>query len=836
MAILNANLIKLQSRASTKDEAIDEAVGLLVNEGKIDQRYGAAMRERETVANTFLGNGIAIPHGVPSARDLIHDTAISVVQVPAGVDWGNGDQARLIVAIAAKSDEHLEILANLTGVVGDEVLAEKLIATKDKQEILAALTGAEAQGAEAPITSTTPPAPLEGFPESFEAVITGAHGLHARPATNLVNLAKGYSSQIRVSFGDKVADAKSLISLLKLGAGHGAAIRVSAKGEDAQAALAALQQAIATGLGDEDEGEAPTAAEDTVSTGTSTKRTWEGPALEGVAASPGLAVAPVLQFGREKLVYSETAENSEYERASLTKAIETAREQLEELYADVSKSSGVKHAEIFKAHQEFLEDSDLLSAVDALISSGKSAPAAWDAEINAQADQLAAMDDALLAARATDMRDVGRRVLKLLAERVEASSNLPTEPCIIVAEDLTPSETAELDPSLIRGLAMAAGGPTSHTSIIARSLDIPAVVGVGKSIFDLPEGKTILLDGTQGQVVTSPSEADLKAGQAAISAREDERDAQKRDRFKPALMRDGSRIEVVANIGEASEAAKAVDAGGEGVGLLRTEILFVNRESEPTEDEQAATYSQMARALNGLPIIIRTLDVGGDKEIPYLTMPQEDNPFLGERGIRFCLARPELFRSQLRAIYRASAHGCVRIMFPMVSQLSELLEAKKIAEEVRLEVGADPVEIGIMIEVPSAVAMASVFAQHVDFFSIGTNDLTQYTLAMDRLHPLLAKQADGLDPAVLRFIDQTVRAADAAGIWVGACGGIAGDPLGATLLTGLGLKELSMSIPTIPEIKALLRSQSLADNKRLAQKALEQSSAADVRALMGGTP
>jgi phosphocarrier protein FPr len=296
-------------------------------------------------------------------------------------------------------------------------------------------------------------------------------------------------------------------------------------------------------------------------------------------------------------------------------------------------------------------------------------------------------------------------------------------------------------------------------------------------------------------------------------------------------MTDGHRVEIVANIGAAAEAEQAVNAGAEGVGLLRTEFLFLNRSEPPSEEEQFAAYSQMTKSLNGLPLIVRTLDIGGDKEVPYLNLPAEENPFLGVRGIRLCFQRPDLFKPQLRAIFRASQTGSIKIMFPMISTLEDIKAAKKFAEEVRLEVGAEPVDIGMMIEVPSAVLMADEFAKEVDFFSIGTNDLTQYTLAMDRGHPALAKQADGLHPAVLRMIHQTVQAASAAGKWVGVCGGIAGDPKGAAILAGLGVTELSISIPSVAAVKAKLRNLSFSQTQNLAKRALKCRNAQEVRAL-----
>ena len=345
------------------------------------------------------------------------------------------------------------------------------------------------------------------------------------------------------------------------------------------------------------------------------------------------------------------------------------------------------------------------------------------------------------------------------------------------------------------------------------------------------EGGEAILDGNRGNLYVAPSPTTLAAAREAQQAMQGQREAEKLRCYEPALMTDGHRIEVVANIGKAEEAAQAVNAGGEGVGLLRTEFLFLDRTSPPTEEEQFVAYLEMVQALNGLPLIIRTLDIGGDKAAPYLDMPAEENPFLGVRGIRLCLAKPDLFRAQLRAIYRAAEYGLIRIMFPMVSTLEDLEAAKAMAAEVRWELGAKAVEIGIMIEVPSAVMMAEELAQEVDFFSIGTNDLTQYVLAMDRGHPILAKQADGLHPAVLRMVDRTVKAATAAGKWVGVCGGIAGDPRGAAILTGLGVTELSVSIPSIAAIKAQVRRLSLAKAQALARQALACRTAAEVRSL-----
>jgi phosphoenolpyruvate-protein phosphotransferase len=821
MIALDRSNIRLQVQAKDKADAIRQAGSLLVASKYIQPGYIDSMMAREKVANTYLGNGIAIPHGLPKDRDLILRTGISIAQIPGGVQWNPGETVYLVVGIAARSDEHIEVLANLTHVLDDEETIRKLAGTNNPDDILTALTRPRERAA----------APAEvpaDLPTYVDVTIVNPTGLHARPATAFASLAKGFQSEVRVRHDGQVANGKSLASLLKLGVEGGSIIRVMAQGPDEAAALQALKAAVESGLSEEEE--APAAAE-----AGRPAYEWEaepgGTVVPGIPASPGLAVGPLRYFKRTKIVVEATARDPEAEKTHLKEAIEAARAQLDDLYQEVKERSGTGKASIFLAHAEFLDDPDLWQEVVAQIDGGASAGWAWQHVIEQRVAELQKLDDPLLAGRAVDLGDVGSRVLRVLAHPLEEESARPTEPVILVAEDLTPSDTAGLDPTFTLGFCTAGGGPTSHSAIIARALGIPAIVGAGPVLLHQPEGGLAILDGNQGNLYVEPSPATLAAAQKAQQSLAELREAEKLRCYEPAMMTDGYRIEVVANIGHASEAEQAVNAGGEGVGLLRTEFLFLERSSPPTEEEQFDAYREMVRALNGLPLIIRTLDIGGDKSAPYLNMPAEDNPFLGVRGIRLCLARPELFRTQLRAIYRASEYGPVKIMFPMISTLEDLEAAKTIAAEVRWEVGADLVDIGIMIEVPSAVLMADEFAQEVDFFSIGTNDLTQYTLAMDRLHPMLGKQADGLHPAVLRMVDRTVQAATAAGKWVGVCGGIAGDPKGATILAGLGVAELSVAIPSIAAVKAHIRRLSLEKAKALARQALACRTAAEVRAL-----
>ena len=816
MIKLSPQNIRLGVRAANKEEAIRAAGQVLVDSGHIAPGYVESMLGREGQANTYLGNGIAIPHGMQKDRELIHQTGVSVVQVPDGVEWNKGQTVRIVVGIAAKSDEHLGILSALTDVLDDAKTSRRLAETNDPQEIIAGLS----RRIEAEPTAAERLADAK----HVEVLLAASAGLHARPATFFVDVANQFESEIFVRANGKLANGKAMASLLKLGAEGGTQLQILAHGPDADAALAALKEAVASGLGDEEEEQS--AVEEAVWTPVS-KLHWIG----GVSASPGLAIGPLHLFQSSRLVVEDKPGDVETEKQKLKHALEVGREQLAQIHDAVKSRSGRNEAAIFRAHQAFLTDVDLFSEVYELIEAKHSAAWAWQKVINQRVAEVEKVANERLAGRAADLHDVGQRVLRVLTGTQQGEVQLPDEPVILVAEDLTPSDSARLDPKRILGLCTASGGATSHTAIIARSLDLPAIVGAGAAVLEQPAGQVCILDGTTGRLYLAPTEADLKSAEEFRVDLQRRRDVEFETRYQPAIMTDGHRVEIVANIGKANEAARAVDAGAEGVGLLRTEFLFLERETAPTEDEQLAAYSTMTKALNGLPLIIRTLDIGGDKVVPYLTFPHEDNPFLGVRGVRLCLRHPELFVPQLRAIYRASTTGPVKIMFPMIASLEELREAKKFAEEVRAELNVPPVEIGIMIEVPSAALMAAEFAQEVDFFSIGTNDLTQYVLAMDRMHPALARDVDGLHPVVLRLIDRVVRDATAAGKWVGVCGGVAGEPRGAMILAGLGVAELSMSVPSIASIKAQLRDLSLAKVQAYAKKALACHSPEEVRAL-----
>jgi multiphosphoryl transfer protein len=391
---------------------------------------------------------------------------------------------------------------------------------------------------------------------------------------------------------------------------------------------------------------------------------------------------------------------------------------------------------------------------------------------------------------------------------------------------------------MVLGICTAFGGPTSHTAILARELGIPAVVGLGNQILTLNDRQQLIVDAENGMVWIGPAVEQVEQYSAKAATIQEARNKARLERTSPAVTRDNKAVEIAANIGSVTGAKKAVEAGAEGVGLFRTEFLFLNRSTAPDEEEQVQAYRAVAQALDGRPLIIRTLDAGGDKSIPYLNVDSERNPFLGFRAIRLCLSQPELFKTQLRAILRVAVEHPLKVMFPMIATLDELRRAKALAAEAQGELAiratpyAETIEIGIMVEIPSVAVMAEQFAPEVDFFSIGTNDLTQYTFAVDRTNPNVASLADACHPAVLRQIQQVVQAAHATKVWVGVCGELAGDPQAIPILLGLGIDELSMSSPAIASAKQIVRRWSLAQAKVLAEQAIQLDSAEAVRALV----
>jgi len=668
---------------------------------------------------------------------------------------------------------------------------------------------------------------------SAPIIVASETGLHARPAAVVAATARRFAADVRLVKDGREANARSVVSIMALEVGGGDTVSIVARGHDAPAALAAIADKLATNL-DAASGAPPSApaARSTAPASDVPRPVRADGALVGVPASPGIAVGQVFRLRQDDVVLEERGAEPAQEQRALDAAVAAARVQLESLQRRLTEEADANRAAIFAAHQELLEDPEVLERAATQIREGASAPFAWQQAYTSQAERLVALQNPVLAGRATDLRDIGRRVLHLLVGHGEASLDVPPE-SIIVAEELTPSDTASLDRTRVRGLCTTMGSATSHVAILARGLGIPAIAGTDPRVLDLTPGTRVIIDGDHGTLKPAPTAEEEAAAVERQQSDERRRHSELSAAAEPATTRDGQRVEVVANIGGEREARRVPEVGGEGVGLLRTEFLFMDRRTAPNEDEQAKTYETIARALGPERIlVIRTLDVGGDKPIPYLALPAEENPFLGERGVRLTLARPELFRAQVRAILRASPAGKVAMMFPMIALLSEWRAARALVERERVALGVPPIPVGIMVETAAAALIAERFAREADFFSIGTNDLTQYTLAMDRSNARLAPQVDTLHPAVLRLIERTVAGARQHGRWVGICGALAGDPQAIPVLLGLGVNELSADVPLVPAVKARVRALSMEECRATALEALDAADGAEVRAIV----
>lgn len=669
--------------------------------------------------------------------------------------------------------------------------------------------------------------PQEERQFSAVVIVPNPAGLHARPAAVLANNAKQFSSDIRLFLDGREANAKSVVSVLSLEARQHDRVTVSAKGRNADAALEKLVPLLEAGLG---ENLHAVPAPKPVSVAAPRPASGRAGVIAGVSASPGIVVGQVYQLRHTAVAVQEKGDGSEIEGRRLQEALELAQGELEALQHRMRQRADTDKAAIFAAHRELLEDPELLEEARRLMEQGKSAAFAWQAAFTGQAELLAGLNSELLAGRANDIRDIGRRVLRHLSGVQEEKADMPPN-TVLIAEDLTPSDTAGLDKSRVVGFCTTGGSATSHASILARSMGLPAIAAIEERALELSGGQTVVLDGDKGELRLAPSAEEVERIRRVQEQADAVRKVELEEAARPAITRDGHRIKVVANIGGAADAEEVPALGGEGVGLLRSEFLFLQRADAPLEDEQAAVYAAVAKTLGPeRDLVVRTLDVGGDKPLAYLPLPPEVNPFLGVRGIRLNLLGTELFRAQVRAVLQAAPLTRLHIMFPMVAVVEELREAKEIVLQEKAALGIDaPVQIGIMVEVPSAAVTAEGLAREADFFSIGTNDLTQYTLAVDRGHPRLAGMADALHPAVLRLVDMTVRGAHRHGKWVGVCGGLAGEVSAVPVLLGLGVDELSVSVSAIPAIKAAVRRLDMAACRTLAGEVLEMLTLTEVK-------
>ena len=950
MLELTVAQIRMNQQAVDKDAALRLVAEALEQDGRVGAGYRAGLQARETQGSTYLGQGIAIPHGTPETRDQVLSTGVCLLQFPQGVEWGEGQRVYLAIGIAAKSDEHLRLLQLLTRALGEGDLSEALREAQDAEAILALLQGAPqallldeqliglhttaedfdellwqgarllkkagcaaagfanglTQSAPLPLGNglwwlsseqavlrpglafVAPAQPLqhegqpltglfclaslgeahrqllerlcdlliEGRGDTFsrasssrsvlealggevpadwptlQVTLANAHGLHARPAKILSQIALAYTGEVLVRLSDtpgRGVSAKSLSKLLALGARRGQLLTFSAEPAIAGEALAAIEAAVLAGLGETVEPLPASVASAPVApvVAPPLAAPAAGTRIQAVAAAPGIAIGPALVRRLPSLTYSQTGQDAALERDRLDAALAAIEADIQHL-VEATEDANVR--EIFITHQAMLRDPALREDVEMRLAQGASAEAAWIGEIETAAQQQEALHDALLAERAADLRDIGRRVLAALCGVTTPAE--PDEPYILVLEEAAPSDVARLDRRRVAGILSARGGATAHSAIIARALGIPAVVGAGEAVLALEQGTLLLLDGERGLVRVAPDAQTLQQAQREHRTNQVRRERAHAERMQAAITLDGHGVEVAANIGASGDTAAAVELGAEGVGLLRTELVFMNHPQAPDQTTQEAEYRKVFDALQGRPLVVRTLDVGGDKPLPYWPMPAEDNPFLGVRGIRLTLQHPQLLESQLRALLAAADGRPLRIMFPMVGNIEEWRTARDMALRLREEIPLADLQLGIMVEVPSAALLAPVLAREVDFFSIGTNDLTQYTLAIDRGHPTLSAQADGLHPAVLRLIGMTVEAAHAHGKWVGVCGELAGDLLAVPLLVGLGVDELSVSARSIALVKARVRELDWRHSQALAQQALSLESAAAVRTLI----
>lgn len=939
MLSLTADSVRMQASARTKEEALSVLCEILVADGLTTPEYLQGLKDRENQSSTYLGQGIAIPHGTPDSRSSILKTGVRLVHFADGVRWNEaGDVVYLAVVIAAQSDEHLQILQSLTRALNDDVasqiqqadtaealiqalgaskkplrLSDALIITdslaNDLDELylqaaellkkqgaisslflpkhtptklsdaLSAVILEEQQGirqsalalvanakqALAVITAeksvdraalsqlldalmsqpladairqkdTQALLTLLGIQNqadwpSASVVLANEHGLHARPATALAALTKSMDGEIKVAVDTKdYVSAKSLTQLLSLGAIKGQTLKFIAE-PDTEAALMLdkVIEAVRSGLGESVSHVISTEADqasDTPSAG-GASGIETGVRHTAIQASQGLAVGGAHIIKPVHYHYPMTAQFPEAEMAKLQEAIAAVKADLQVV---IQTAKNPQIAEIFTAHLALLEDDEMLMGAKDGLQEGLSAPAAWHAMIEELASAQAALSNRLLAERAQDLRDIGQKVLLKLLGESEAVP--PDAPYVLIKEDLLPSDVANLDPTNVAGIITAVGGASSHSAIIARALGIPALVGAGQSVLEIENGTSVLLDGGAGWFVVKPNDEMIAECREIQAARREMMRKAALVAKEPAITTDGHRVEVAANLGNVADTANAVASGAEGVGLLRTELVFMSHTQIPDIKTQVADYAQVFEALDGKPLVVRVLDIGGDKALPYLPMAAEKNPFLGLRGIRLLLAKPELLRAQLTALIMASGGRDLRIMFPMIGCIEEFRAAKAILDEVLLQYPHDQLQVGIMLEVPSAAVMADQFAKEVDFFSIGTNDLTQYVLAIDRGHPMISKDADGLHPSILQLIHQAVTAAHREGKWVGVCGELAADPDAVPLLVGLGVDELSMSAKSIAMTKAMIRQMQHSQMQVLAMQALQCQTAEQVRQLV----
>ncbi|MEK3855334.1 phosphoenolpyruvate--protein phosphotransferase [Cytobacillus sp. FSL H8-0458] len=558
--------------------------------------------------------------------------------------------------------------------------------------------------------------------------------------------------------------------------------------------------------------------------------------LNGIAASSGIAIAKAYRLVEPDLSFNKlTVENAEQEVERFQAALAESKGELEVIRDNAHRDLGADKAAIFDAHLLVLSDPELISPIEDKIKTDKvNAESALKETADMFITMFEQMDNEYMKERAADIRDVTKRVLSHLLGVQIANPSMIAEEVIIIAEDLTPSDTAQLNRQFVKGFTTDIGGRTSHSAIMARSMEIPAVVGTKESTKQIKNGDLVIVDGLKGLVHINPTPEAIAEYEEEHRKFEEQKAEWAKLVNEKSVTADGHHVELAANIGTPKDLKGVVENGGEGVGLYRTEFLYMGRDQLPTEEEQFESYKAVLEGMSGKPVVVRTLDIGGDKELPYLNLPKEMNPFLGFRAIRLCLEEQDMFRTQLRALLRASTYGNLKIMFPMIATLDEFRQGKAILEEEKQKlmseglVVADNIEIGIMVEIPSTAVMAEQFAKEVDFFSVGTNDLIQYTMAADRMNERVSYLYQPYNPAILRLVKMVIDAAHKEGKWAGMCGEMAGDETAIPLLLGLGLDEFSMSATSILKARSQISRLNKKDMEALAEKALHMNTAEEV--------
>ncbi|GGM36114.1 phosphoenolpyruvate-protein phosphotransferase [Paraliobacillus quinghaiensis] len=562
--------------------------------------------------------------------------------------------------------------------------------------------------------------------------------------------------------------------------------------------------------------------------------------ISGIAASSGIAIAKAYKLAAPDLSFDKKkVEDVESEVKRLSQALETSKEELEKIKSNARKTLGDEHAEIFSAHLLVLSDPELINPIeDKIKTDNVNAEFALNETATMFIDMFKAMENEYMRERAADIQDVTKRVMAHLLNVTFPDPALIDEEVIIIAEDLTPSDTAQLNKQFVKGFTTNIGGRTSHSAIMARSLEIPAVVGTKTITSDAKEGDVVIIDGIDGVVILNPSDEEIATYKQKQADFEKQKQIWAQLKDEPTVSSDGEHVELVANIGTPDDVAGIINNGGEGVGLYRTEFLYMGKSELPTEDEQFEAYSSVLEQMGDKPVVVRTLDIGGDKELSYLDLPKEMNPFLGFRAIRLCLERDDIFRTQLRALLRASTYGNLKIMFPMIATLNEFRQAKVLLEEEKAKLKnegvtvSEDIEVGIMVEIPSTAVIARQFAKEVDFFSIGTNDLIQYTMAADRMNEHVSYLYQPYHPAILNLVNNVIEAAHAEGKWAGMCGEMAGDSIAIPILLGLGLDEFSMSATSILPARTQIKDLSKKELATFKDELLSMGTADEVEAFV----